>query len=844
MLKVAMRDLFSHGLRFALTTLAVVLGVGFVVGSFLVTDTLRRSIGGLFEDVTSSVDVSVRAESELGLTEGSRARIPEQLVATVAAVEGVDRAAGGTSGYAQVLDAAGEPLTTTGAPFIGVSWADDDSLNPATMDRGHPPVAADEIAIDRGSADDAQLEVGDRTSVLLLDGQREVEVVGIFTFGDTNSLLGARLTAFGEDVAQEAFGAGAEVDTVDVAAGPDVEPDELARRIEHVLPDGVEAVTSEAVADEGAEEAEGLLSVFQNVLLAFAAVALFVSAFLINNTFAIVLGQRSKELALLRALGASRAQVVGSVLAQALIVGLLASVVGVGAGIVIAQAVQALLAVAGFEVPTAGLVLTLRTWMAAGVIGVGVTALASLAPARRASSVPPIEGMLGIEVATNRSRAPRIAAGVATTVVGVLLLVAGVVGLSDTFTTALALGVGALVVFVGIALLSPLVAGPVVRVLGLPLLLFGPTGRMARANAARTPERTARTAAALMVGLAMVTTVAVVGASMKTSFARTIESAVAADLVVSNPSFTGFSPQLAADMAALREVDAVTGVRFDQVLVEGAQKPLTAADPGAVARLVDLDVQTGSVEDLDGGSILLHEDPAGDLGVEVGDGITVQMAAGGPQDLRVAGTYADSTLAGNYLVSLDLFEQGYPANDTDQLVFAGIAPEADVATARAAVDGLLEEHPQLTLEDRSEFQEGQQDQLDQVLLAVNGLLFLALFIAVIGIANTLALSVVERTREIGLLRATGMLRGQVRTMVLFESAVIALFGALLGVSLGLVFGVVAARAIPDSVISTTSIPVTTAALVVLLAATCGVLAGVLPARRAAHLEVLEAIERG
>ena len=843
MLKVTLRDLLSHGLRFALTTFAVVLGVGFVVGALSTTDTLRQSIGGLFEDITSSIDVSVRAESALGVTQATQARIPDVLVDEVAAVDGVAAAEGSTSGYAQVIGADGEALTSSGAPFIGVSWADDEALNPATMDEGRPPTGGDEIAVDRASARDAGLEVGDRTTVLLVEGPREVEVVGIFTFGDTNSLLGARLTAFGADAAQAAFGAGAEVDSIEVAADQDVSPDELARRIQAVLPDGVEAVTAAAVADEGAEEAEGLLSVFQNVLLAFAAVALFVSAFLINNTFAIVLGQRTKELGLLRSLGASRRQVVGSVLGQAVVVGLLASVVGVGAGIVIAQGVQALLAVAGFDLPGDGLVLTARTWVAAGAIGVGGTAVASLVPARRASSVPPIEAMLDAEPTSTRARGSRTAVGGVVALLGIALLAAGSFLTDTTLATTLALGVGALVVFLGVSLLSALVAEPVVRVLGLPLLLLGPTGTMARANAARTPERTARTAAALMVGLAMVTTVAVVGASMKTSFARTIESAVAADLVVSNPSFAGFSPQVAAEMAELPELDAVTGVRFDQILIEGARKPLTAADTDAAAELVDVDLVTGSLEDLDEDAILLHHDPAADLGLEVGDLLTVEMAAGGPRQLVVAGIYADSTLAGNYFIPLELFEQGYPANDTDQLVFAGIAPGVDPDRARAAVDRVLEAHPQLTLEDRSEYQQSQEEQLDQLLIAVNGLLVLALFIALVGIANTLALSVVERTREIGLLRATGMLRGQVRAMVLYESAIIAVFGSLLGVALGLVFGLVATRAIPESVIDTTSIPWTSAALLVVLATVCGVLAGVLPARRAARLEVLDAIGR-
>jgi putative ABC transport system permease protein len=844
MLRVSLRDLLAHRVRFVLTTLAVVLGVGFVVGSFVVTDTLRSSVQSLFEDITSGTDVSVRAESELGVTSATRNRLPEDLVPEVRAVDGVAYAEGSISGYAQMLDADGEPLTTTGAPFIGTSWTENESLSPATLDRGRAPRGPDEVAIDSGSADAAGLDVGDRSTVLLVDGDREVEVVGVFTFGESNSLLGARITSFGLDAAQEALGAVGEFDTVEVDAEEGTDPQELADRIQATLPDGVEAVTSDAVSQEGADEVEGLLSVFQNALLAFAGIALFVSAFLINNTFAIVLAQRGRELALLRALGASRTQVAMSVLLQAVVVGLLASAVGVLAGMVIALGIQQLLSAGGFDLPTSGLVLSGRTWVAAGVVGVGVTVIASLAPARRAGSAPPIEGMQAGYTAPQTSKTRRVLAGAGLTAAGCALLAWGLFGIEETGLTFLALGAGALTVLAGAGLLSPLIAVPFVGALGAPFMLLGPPGRMARANAARTPDRTARTAAALMIGLALVTMVSVVGASIKTSFARTIESAVAADLIVSNPSFTGFSPELSREMAELPELDAVTGVRFDQVLIEGERRELTAVDPIAASRLVDVDLVEGSFEQLGASAIMLHEDPAADLGVSAGDEVTVEMAAGGPQELTVAGVYADATLAGNYLVGLDAFQEGYPANDVDQIVFAGVDPDADPVTAREAVEQLLEAYPQLTLEDRSEYQATQEDQLDQLLVAVNGLLALALIIALLGIANTLALSVAERTREIGLLRAVGMMQAQVRRMVLLESTIIGLFGALLGVVLGVGFGVVAASAIPESLISTVTVPVGSVVLVVILAAVCAVVAGVLPARRAARLEILESIQHG
>src|SRR5688572_7552636 len=371
------------------------MGVGFVVGSFVVTDSLQRSIDQLFADITAGVDVSVRAETNLesGQAPAARGRVPADLVEEIRAVEGVDVAEVSFGGYAQLVDLEGEPVTTTGAPFIGVSWGHEDRLRPATLDEGRAPDGLGEVAIDRGTAADYGFSVGDRTTVLLADGtQPEVEIVGIFTFGEANNLLGARLTAFDVDVAAEVFGTGAEVDSIDIVAADGVEPSELAKRVQRVLPDGIESVTGTEVAAEGEEGVAGLMNAFRNILLGFAAIALFVSAFFINNTFSITVGQRIHQLALLRSLGASSGQITRSVIGEALVVGVLASGVGIGFGLLIATALQAIFSAAGFGLPDQGLVLQARSLIAAVVVGLGVTLIASITPARRASSVPPVEG--------------------------------------------------------------------------------------------------------------------------------------------------------------------------------------------------------------------------------------------------------------------------------------------------------------------------------------------------------------------------------------------------------------------------------------------------------------------
>lgn len=845
MLRLSLRAIRQHPARFALTTFAVVLGVGFVVGAFVVTDTVRTAVGGLFTDVSAGVDVSVRARSNLeaGAQGGpaSRGRIPDTVLATVLGVDGVEAAQGSVSGYAQLLDPQGEAVTTNGAPLLGVSWGDVEEAVPATMDDGQPPEGPNEVVIDRDTAQDYGFRVGDRTTVLLLGGSREVEIVGVFTFGETNSLLGARLTGFDLASAQEAFGAPGQYDGIDVVAADGVSREDLTERVQRVLPDGVEAVTIDEVNSEGAQSVEGFLSVFQNVLLGFAGVALLVSAFFINNTFAILLGQRTRELALLRAVGASRRQIVGSVVLEAALIGVLASVIGIGFGLLIAVALQALLAAGGFTLPEETLQLTARTVIAALVVGIPVTLLSAWLPARRAAAVPPVAALRdGPAVDESGGRRRWVTGGVllGVGIVAVVLALFVFEGAVPVFGT---LAVGAVLVFVGTASLSPLLAVPVSSALGRPFAALSISGRLARANAVRTPQRTARAASALMIGLALVTTVFVAGTSIKDSFAASVEGSVRADFVVSSPTFTGFSPTVASSLASLEDLPAVTGVRFDQFLFEGKAAQVSAVDPVPAARVVNVDLLEGSLDDLGPGRIAVFEDEATDRSLEVGDTVQVEFASGGPRNLEVAAIYGDAAYAGNFLIDLATFEEAYPANTLDMFVFAKAATGADPATVRKEIEQVLEPFPGLDLKDRSEFEQSQRDQLNQILVSVNGLLALALFIALMGISNTLALSVIERTREIGLLRAVGMHRKQVKRMVRIESTIVALFGALLGLLVGLVLGVGVTLALPESIVTLVRVPWFTLVVVVVVAAIFGVLAGVLPARRASRLDVLEAI---
>ncbi len=838
-LKLSLRNLLAHKLRFLMTTFAVVLGVAFVVGSFVLTDSLRAAIGGLLTDIGQGVDVVVQPKSDIdGM--GSVGLLDPEIVDLVSEVEGVEYAEGAVTGNGiVVVDKDGEPLTTLGAPQLGVNWTDVDQLNPLQLVDGGPPEGPNEIAIDRSTAEDAKLEVGDETTVILPSGPREVTIAGVFSFGEANSLLGARLTAFDPDVALEAVGLDGYAQ-VQVVAAEGVSTEELAERLAAVLPEGAEALTGEQSVQDSIDQTEQFVGIFQNALLGFAGVALFVSAFYINNTFAIVLGQRVREMALLRALGAGARQLRISVFLESLVIGLLASLLGIVGGLGVGSIIRAALEQV-LDFPDQGLVIKPRTWLAAFLVGVVVTVLSAIAPARRASKVAPVEGMRE-GVLAHQSSTRRLIVGGLALAIGIALVALGLYSAEGGSQIFGMLAVGALLIFLGVAGVSPVIAVPVIRVLGAPMARFrGKPGALARSNAMRTPDRTARTAAALMIGLALVTTVYVVGDSFKTSFANSVRKSVRADYVITSDGGAGLHPATIKAVTELPQIAASSGARFDRLFFEGEAKDLVAMDAQVLPQVLDIEVVDGSLDDLEGDAIFIHEDVAEDEGLGVGDQVDVQFAAGGPQTVTVAGIHSDATYVGNFLIDIEKFTEVYPTNTDDFFLFLRSAEGVDEEDLRAAVDEATELLPPIKLETRAEFQASQEAQIDQLLAVVNALLGLALIIALLGIANTLALSVIERTREIGLLRAVGMTRKQTRRMIRYESILVAVFGAALGVIVGLLFGLAAAAAMPESVVNTISVPIGSLIVIVIVAGLFGVLAGWLPARRAAKLDVLRSL---
>jgi putative ABC transport system permease protein len=841
MLKVTLKSLLAHKIRFLLTTFAVVIGVGFVVGTIVLTDSVRAQFNQLFVDINQGIDLQVRGVDQFDQGAfGQTPPIPDTLLAQVQAVPDVEEAAGNAGGLkALVIGADGQPVEPTGGPPLSVSWSDNSPNSAIQVLRGGPPQSGSEVGLDVDTADKADKDVGDTVTIITPIGPNDYTVSGVFSFGDSNALSGATLAAFTLPEAQRINNLEGKLQSIDVSVDDGASVDDVEQEISAFLPPGVEVVTASTVVSDSQAGLSPIIDTFGNVLLGFAGVTLFVSAFLISNTFTIVVGQRIRELALLRAIGATPRQIAGSVMGEALIVGILASVLGFGIGILIALGLNAILTAAGFGSGGTGLVISGRAFLAAVVVGLGVTLVSAISPARKSTTVPPVAAMRDGFTFKGMTMHTRFVAGLTMAVLGGVAITWALFGGPDTIPLLIGMIGGALLVFLGVALLSPAVAAPVSHLLGILYRPFKTAGHLAEENAARNPRRTASTASALMIGLALVTTVLVVGTSLKATFQETIDQTITADWYVVPTSFVGFDPALTQSLAALPELSAAAAVRQGQVQVDGSTKQISAVDFGEMTQVFDLELVDGSVGAGTRG-LVVNKDPAKDLGLSVGDQVTVLFNDTGAVSVPVVGISDQSSFLGNWIIDMTTFAANTTAQ-LDQTVAAKTADGVSESDARAAIEPLLAPYQDVKLQDRDEFTQSQLGQIDSLLNVVNVFLLLAIIIAVIGITNTLALSVFERTRELGLLRAVGMTRRQLRRMVRLEAVIVAVFGALLGLVVGLLFGFAVSTALPDNFVSSISVPVGTLIFLVVLAALVGVLAAIGPARRASKLDILDAV---
>ena len=851
MWRITWKGVVAHRLRYALTALSVLLGVAFIAGTFVLTDTMNSTFNGLYDQIYQGTGAVVRATQPfnpgVSFTD-QRQRIDASLASTVAKVPGVRAVALDIEGYAQLVGKNGKPIgmaAANGAPTLGLGWPDVAALNPLRLvPGGQPPRAAGQVVIDKHSADVGRFAVGDKVRILTQAGPGVYTITGIATWGNADSALGATMAAFDPATAARLLGQPGKVNSINVEAAPGVSQDTLVARIQGAIhAPGIEVISGQSITAEGQQTVRQALSFIGTFLLTFGFIALFVGAFVIFNTFSIIVAQRLRELALLRAVGASRRQVLGAVLGESLVIGLVASAVGVAAGIGLAAGLKAGLAALGFSLPANGLVISPRTLVVGLLAGTVITVLSAISPARRASRIPPVAALQDVAAESRRPLVRRTAVGAVCTAIGLLVLGIGLFGhLGNRMPL---IGAGAAALFIGVAALGPFIARPAGRLIGAPLARAGTIGKLGQQNAIRNSSRTAATAAALMVGVTLVSATTIMASSMKESANAVIDSALRADFVISSGASagvdSGFSPSIERSLAALPQVSGVAGIRAGIVKVFGGVTPVVAADPVKAAPLFNVGVTQGDLAAMTPTGIAVSTQLASSKHLSLGSPVTVMYPTTGTKTYTVQAIYSQRAMAGgDYVLPLAAAEGNF-RQPLDISVYVKLAPDVTTAAARPALDRALAAYPNATLMDQAQYKAQQAQQVNALLNLVYGLLALAVGIALIGIANTLALSIYERTHELGLLRAVGTTRGQLRAIVRYEALVISLFGAVEGLVLGVAFGWAAVAAMHSTGVTELVFPVTQLLVVAALAGLAGVVAAIAPSRRAARLNILRAV---
>jgi putative ABC transport system permease protein len=849
MVRVALANLAGRKLRTVLTALAIVLGVSMASGTFVLTDTLNRAVDNLFRDSYTGTSVVVSGREYVGSSLGGAATLPANLLAKVRAVDGVAAADGAVTDFqTKLVGREGKVLGGMGGSlsFGADEWG---RFNPMRLTDGAWPHHQGETVIDKGTAARKGYRVGDTIGVAARGPVRRFQVVGIARFVSLDSLGGATIALFDLKTAQGLFGKEGRLDTISVAGARGVDATTLRDRIAHVLPPTAQAKTAQEQSESDAADAEKGISFIGYFLLAFAGVALFVGAFVIFNTLSITIAQRAREFAVLRTLGASRRQVLATVVVEALALGLLASLAGLFLGLGLAEGLYGAFKHSDLALPSAGMVFGARTIVLSLLVGTAVTLVAGLAPAIRATRVPPIAAAREGAVLPP-SRVARFLphlAGASVVVAAAALAYGMFADTPGTMQRLQFLGLGSFLLFVGIASVSPRLVRPLASALGRPAqALGGEPGRLARENATRNPARTAVTAAALMIGLALVTFVAVLAQGLRQSVGATIDRQVRADYIVSSAS--GFSEPFPTTAAEVLEhapvVAAASSVRLDVVRIGRADRVATGIDPRTILRLYKFDWKQGSDQalgQLAPNGALLTENLARRRNAHLGDSVALTTPQGKQLSFVVKGIYkppALGSLLGDVSIAQTTFDRSFArAGTLSTFIDVRGAP---TAAKQAALAAILKDYPEAEVRTHDGYVDQQQQGISMLLNIVYVLLALSVIVSLFGMINTLVLSVHERTRELGLLRTIGMTRRQTRRMVRYESTVTALIGAALGLPLGLLLAALATRALADEGV-VFALPVWSLLVFVLIAFVAGRRAAIAPARRAARLNVLQAL---
>jgi putative ABC transport system permease protein len=842
-LRITFKSLLARKLRLLLTASSVVIGVAFVSGTLMLGDTLNKTFDNLFATAYSGTDVGVRGKAAFdvnaangGDSTQARPPVPASVLDQVRQVPGVKTAEGDTSGFAQIVLSDGKVVATSGAPTLGGAWLGNTPLNPYRLKEGRAPTQSGEVVIDATTADKNKIKVGDGITVLTQKGKIQASVTGIVTFGASGSLAGATITLFDPATAQGALGTPGTFSEVLVLGDGSVSDTELRNSIAKTLPGNLQALTGKQLADADSGDIKSALGFFSTFLLVFAFIAVFVGSFIIFNTFSMLVAQRSRELALLRALGASRRQVNRAVIFEAAAVGVIGSTIGLGVGVLLSIGLQKVVGVFIGDLPSSGIVFRGNTVVWAYLTGVLVTLAAAAGPAHRATRIPPIAAMRDDIALPESSLRRRALAGATMLIVGIAALTAGLTAGAGIKWV----GLGALGIFLGVAMLSPFVSRPAVGGIGAVLPRFwGSTGRLARENARRNPRRTAATASALMIGLALVAAGGVLGSSIVKSSNAIIDRSVGADFIVSTKTFAPIPATVADDVRKVDGVDAVTEFRAGQAEIASKVVAVQGVTPDTVDRTLRLEIVSGDLSALGRGELAVSQKAAKAHHWRIGENVPVVFGNTGKRELSIGVIYKQNQIAGDYLINLDTFNANF-SQQLDQVIAMTIKPGADPAAVRKGITAAIGAS-NLDIRDQSEFKAAQRKQINMLLGLIYVLLALAIFIAALGIVNTLALSVVERTREIGLLRALGMGRRQTRRMIRLEAVVIAIFGTLLGIALGVALGAALVGALHSQGIDQLAIPGLQLVIYFVVGTLIGVLAALWPARRAAKLNVLQAI---
>ncbi|MCH5674516.1 ABC transporter permease [Streptomyces gilvus] len=852
MLRATLRSFLAHKGRLLLSALAIILSVAFVAGSLIFSDTVTRTFDRLFHSTAADVTVSPKEDLKSSVPTGETRTVPAELARRLARVDGV-RSTHAEVGVQNVtiVDRHDKSVgPTTGAPTIATDWYLTDR-SPVRLTSGHAPHGGGEALLDADTADKRHVRIGDPLTVMAQPGTFRVRVVGIATFTTTNP--GAALVFLDPQVAAvKLLGSPDRATSISVFAAKGVTDPRLKQRVSAVTgTSDYDVRTAGEQAKSSAAQLGGFLDVIKYVMLGFAGIAVLVGIFLIVNTFSMLIAQRTRELGLLRALGADRRQVRRSVLTEAVLLGLVGSTLGLAAGIGLAAGLIKLMGTFGMNLTTAEMVVGWATPVAAYVVGVGVTFVAAYLPARRAAGVSPMAALADAEVAgLGRPLKVRAVAGSVVGVLGVAAL-AGCAASSKTAQAASLLGLGVVLTLIATVIAGPLLVRPMIRVLGGAFpALFGSVGRMSQRNALRNPRRTGATAAALMVGLALVGGMSVASASMSRSFDRQIDKTLGADFMVQNSNFMPFNQEITDRVRATDGVRLVVRERFTAVAVrlpDGKRVETTAAgfDPRLddVAHITYTRGDTASA--LADGGIAMDASFADDHHVRLGSVLPVEFPGRQTTRVRVGaltnqdGSSGFGTQGGLYF-GIATVEKYVPGGQ-DSVLYVDKAAGTSADQLRKNLETTLKPYPQVQVRDQADYKKLIHDQIAVLLYLVYALLGLAIIIAVLGVVNTLALSVVERTREIGLLRAIGLARRQLRRMIRLESVVIAVFGAVLGLALGLVWGVCTQQVLALQGMKALAIPWGTIVAVVIGSAVVGVVAALLPALRASRMNVLAAI---